>query len=209
MKIYTKKIDGLILPKTGSDFAAGYDIIATSDPIIVGNNTKESNTWKSIDYIEYKTDLYLAPDNLNTHILIHPRSSISKYNLILANGIGLCDNDYRGQYLCRFKYIFQPEDMVFTERKFQGITVNLDKIYKKGDKIAQLVFESTINVEFELVNDLNNTKRGVGGFGSTTNVKTINNTTSTQPSLADLYNKSGGIPIKEKYLEEIKKREVI
>ena len=104
MKIYVKKVDGITLPKQGSTVAAGYDIVATSDPKIVGEKTDE-NVWDRVDYIEYETNLFIAPQAVTFHTLIHPRSSVSKYNLVLANSIGLVDNDYRGMVICRFKYI--------------------------------------------------------------------------------------------------------
>lgn len=166
MKVYLKKIDGLTIPKQGSESAAGYDIVATSDPIIVGKQI--GNHWRSIDFIEYKTNVFIAPASVTSHVLIHPRSSIRKYNLILKNSIGLADADYRGEYLCSFHYIFQPEDL-HIDVGDSGLvgSVNFGKIYKKGDKIAQLVFEPTTHVDFEIVDDLSDTNRGKSGFGST------------------------------------------
>jgi len=171
MKVYIKKIEGVSLPQRGSDLSAGYDIVATSDPKIGGEGDFASSH-KRIDYIEYETNLFIAPSMVTTHTLIHPRSSISKYNLVLANSIGLVDNDYRGMVICRFKYIWQPEDFTIVDKDNTHLItlfgyINRDKIYKKGDKIAQLVFEPTIQVEFELVDDLTQTQRGAGGFGST------------------------------------------
>lgn len=210
MKIYVKKIEGLTLPKKSSEVSAGYDIIATSDPKIVG--VKQEESWKSVDYIEYETNLFIAPEAITFHTLIHPRSSVSKYNLVLANSIGLIDNDYRGMVICRFKYIWQPEDFrMNTQNLLDGI-VNINKIYKKGDTMAQLVFEPTVMVDFELVDDLTKTKRGEGGFGSTDKTKIqpkqeVSRIISGK-SLADMYNEAGGVPVKERYSEQIKKREV-
>lgn len=168
MKIYVKKIDGITLPEKGSQVAAGYDIVAATEPKIVGVSGEEENGkkfWRSIDYIEYETNLFIAPSAQTVHTLIHPRSSISKYNLVLANSIGLIDNDYRGMIICRFKYVWQPTDFYQYKNALVG-DVNIDKIYKKGDKIAQLVFEPTVQSEFEIVDDLSQTQRGSGGFGS-------------------------------------------
>lgn len=192
MKIYIKQIydeNGkkipITIPKKASEVAAGYDIVATSDPKIVGIKLDE-NGWDSIDYIEYETNLYIAPEAVSFHTLIHPRSSVSKYNLVLANSVGLVDNDYRGMVICRFKYVWQPNDFrMNTNNLFNGI-VNMNKIYKKGDTIAQLVFEPTVMVDFELVDDLTKTKRGAGGFGSTD----LNELTSKP--LSYIYDESGG-----------------
>lgn len=167
MKIYIKNVENLTIPKKGSDLAAGYDIVATSDPKIVGERIGSSWTWTFVDFIEYETNLYIAPSVVTYHTLIYPRSSISKYNLLLVNSLGLIDADYRGHCLCRFRYIWQPCDLeIDTDGRRMYGNVNYNKIYKKGDKIAQLVFEPTTQVEFEVVDELTETKRAGGGFGS-------------------------------------------
>jgi dUTP pyrophosphatase len=205
MKIYVKKVEGLTLPKKASEVAAGNDIVATSDPKIVGEKTDE-NTWERVDYIEYETNLYIAPEAVTFHTLIHPRSSVSKYNLVLANSIGLVDNDYRGMVICRFKYVWQPQDFSFTSDERLLGSINFEKIYKKGDTIAQLVFEPTVQADWVVVDDLNQTKRGEGGFGSTDKPK-VEPRPIIGKSLADMYNEAGGVPVKERYSEEIRKRE--
>jgi len=198
MKIYVKKTDGVTLPEKGSVLAAGYDIVATSDPKIVGEKI-ENGSWGRIDYIEYETGLFIAPALLNFHTLIHPRSSISKQNLVLANSVGLVDNDYRGMILCRFKYIWQPQDMIVGS----GFQPNMEKIYKKGDKIAQLVFEPTTQVDFELVDDLEKTQRGAGGFGSTDKIYAGPAKFEETPSrMADLYRKLNYVETPKKTYEQ-------
>ena len=108
------------LPKKATDRATGFDVIVTSDPEIVGEQY-DNGTYKRVDYIQYKTNLKLAVQkdrvfssfgytDLDYDILAFPRSSVSKYNLVLANSVGLIDADYRGEVLLRFKYIWQPED---------------------------------------------------------------------------------------------------
>lgn len=172
LDIFVKNVDGLVLPSQATTDDAGYDFVATSEPNIVGLSVEGG--WSRIDYIEYQTNLYIAPQDKNPpngqpvkfHTLIHPRSSISKYNLVLANSIGLVDNGYRNQILCRFKYIWQPEDLTVSSNKLVGV-VNTDKIYKIGDKIGQLVARVNVSINFETVDDLNQTDRGTGGFGST------------------------------------------
>ena len=80
---------------------------------------------------------------------------------------GLIDADYRGEVLLRFKYIWQPEDYkIRTDNLLEG-NVNFSKLYNKGDKICQLKVTKVENVKFELVNELDSTNRGEGGFGST------------------------------------------
>jgi dUTP pyrophosphatase len=218
MKILIKQSDDLNVPKQGSNYSAGYDIIAISPPKIVGefSNSNSENLYNSINYIEYETGLYIAPqrDEYQTeyHVLIFPRSSISKYNLMLANGIGLVDFDYRGQILCRFKYIWQPEDIqlnltdthVGQIKSTIHIKPNLNKIYNMGDKIAQLVIQPTVNVNWEIVNALPDTKRGTGGFGST-DAKVI--PPQVVSTILNKYTESGGVQTKVPYSELIKNRD--
>ena len=185
--IQVKNVDGVTLPTRGSELSTGYDIIAVDDPVIVGESiTKEGEFfpyYKRVDYIEYHTKLFISPQlskeeytyhNINhLYTLLYPRSSIRKYNLVLANSIGLIDNDYRGELILCFKYIWQPEDFIIEfdhipsgPAKLMG-KLNREKIYKKGDKIGQLVAEKTNPIQFILVSELDATARGEGGFGST------------------------------------------
>jgi dUTP pyrophosphatase len=78
----------------------------------------------------------------------------------------LIDADYRGEVLLRFKYIWQPEDYRCVNYMLEG-KPNIDKIYNKGDKVCQLKVTKVENVEFVLVDELDSTNRGDGGFGST------------------------------------------
>lgn len=188
MKIKIKDVEGLNIPQSNKESDTGYDIIATSDPIIVGE--KSGDYWKRVDYIEYKTNLFIEPPQGESrpfrewpdlsmqevihekfgYTLIFPRSSISKYNLVLHNGIGLADHSYRGELICRFSYQWQPEDFIyFSHPQCEPISfgkVNLGRIYKKGDKIAQLVAAWKEEIEWEVVGELNETDRGNGSFGS-------------------------------------------
>ena len=67
----------------------------------------------------------------------------------------------------------------------------------------------TRTVVFVVVDDLDQTQRGAGGFGSTDNSVTqpTTPTTGKLTNLAEIYTKSGGIPIKERYIDEVKKRQ--
>lgn len=170
------------LPAKGTPFSSCFDIKAVSDPVIKGTPGPYENTWDSIDYIEYDTGLQIQPvpeyssDALIgflvpsiTDVLTFPRSSASKYNLVLANSVGTIDADYRASIKCRFKYILQPEDLSIMPAGSFCVTVNQSKIYKKGDKIAQIRQFVVNNTQFELVDVLDETVRGTGGFGSTGN----------------------------------------
>jgi dUTPase len=181
-KLYTKH-----LPAKKSELAAGYDVIAVDQPKIIGERESQTNLWRRIDYIEYRTGIKISPDapftadfgwqDHCTHVLAFPRSSVSNFNLVLANSIGLIDNDYRGEILLRFKYIWQPEDLVVTRDKIDeekgtfmlGVVGNMnwEKIYRAGHKICQLVALPNNNLNFEEVDRISETARGGGGFGST------------------------------------------
>jgi len=206
------------LPKKGTDRATGFDVVVISEPEIVGEKY-ENGAYKRIDYIQYKTNLKLAVqkertfsnigyNDLDFDILAFPRSSVSKYNLVLANCIGLIDADYRGEVLLRFKYIWQPEDYrIRTDNLLEG-HVNFTKLYNKGDKVCQLKVTKVENVEFVLVYELDSTTRGDGGFGST-ETKVTSQTKQQIQNIADLYEKISGnttTPSK-KYVDSIKERE--
>lgn len=213
------------LPKAATERSTGYDIIATSDPEIVGE--KSENGYSRIDYIQYKTNLKIAVqkdhrstsvDNrfeIDYDVLAMPRSSVSKYNLLLANSVGLIDADYRGEVLVRFKYIWQPEDYSIQVKlandgsplyQFLIGKPNIEKIYKKGDKICQLKITKIEHAEFSLVDVLDTTKRGEGGFGSTdTNTPIV-----PESTLADMiknYKKNPVYTPEKKYSDLMKERE--
>ena len=206
------------LPKKGTDRAAGFDVVVTSDPEIIGE-IYDNGAYKRIDYIQYKTNLKVAVQkervfssfghtDLDYDILAFPRSSVSKYNLTLANSIGLIDADYRGEVLLRFKYNWQPEDYrIRTDNLLEG-RVNFDKLYNKGDKVCQLKVTKVENVKFELVDELDSTNRGDGGFGSTDN-KSTENVKQQVKNIADLYeiNNNNVVTPQKKYIDAIKERE--
>lgn len=80
--------------------------------------------------------------------LVFPRSSIRKTDLILSNSVGVIDSGYRGELQATFK-------------KTGG------SVYKTGERGAQIIIIPHPTIEFEEVEELNNTERGEGGFGST------------------------------------------
>lgn len=151
----------------------GFDLVATSDPKIVGAITGENSPYyESIDYIEYDVDLKIEmPEGYFG--LIFPRSSLSNKNLQLCNSVGVIDNGFRGNLKARFNYIHQPKD--FTHLKYvkgdyiyeNFVTeIDMDKIYKKGDRIGQIVFFKSLIPEL-VEGEVSETERGSGGFGST------------------------------------------
>lgn len=177
MKINVLNNEGKILtPANNGD--AGFDIIATQPPRIIGS-VYQGLHYTSISHIEYDTNLVLEPEEVDGQFelynLLYPRSSIIKTNLILANSVGVIDSGYRGSIKVCFKYIAQPEDMKIVEglnmkgRKASGIvtSINPQRVYQEGDKIAQIIPCKHNNVEIKFVDSINKSERGSGGFGST------------------------------------------
>jgi len=138
MIIRIKLNKGSKVPIKATTGSAGYDIYAAEDPIITEK------------YVEYKTGFFLdIPYGFYASVV--PRSSICNYNLIMCNAPGTIDSDYRGEILIRFKIIGDPDSGC---------------IYKKGDRIAQLIIHECTDLSFLAVEELSKTKRS-GGFGST------------------------------------------
>jgi dUTP pyrophosphatase len=116
---------------------AGLDLTATS--IFFNEN-----------YVEYGTNLAFEIPNGYVGLLF-PRSSISKYDLTLCNSVGVIDSGYRGEVKLRFK----------TTHNY-----NPSKMYRVGDRVGQLVLVPFVSPTINMVEDLSETKRGSGGFGS-------------------------------------------
>jgi dUTPase len=170
--LFIEESEGSILfPQKEGDL--GYDVRAVSEPRIVGKPAYCEGLWTSVDYIEYdlgiKIDGFQPLNSPHEDIatLIFPRSSLSGYNLLLANSVGVVDSGYRGNLKVRFKYVFQPEDL--KANQFGQIVgkVNAQRIYKSGDKVCQLVFHKHFHPTIELVEKLEDSERNEGGFGST------------------------------------------
>lgn len=83
--------------------------------------------------------------------LIFPRSSVVKKDMTLANCVGVIDSGYRGEVTAVFNLL----------RGERG------EIYNVGDRIAQLVVVPFARCEIEETDNLSDTERGAGGYGST------------------------------------------
>ena len=141
MKVRIKKLStDAVIPTYAKEGDAGMDLVATR---IISNTTFD---------VSYGTDLAMEIPNGFVG-LVFPRSSIRKYELALSNSVGVIDSGYRGELQATFK-------------KENG----LDSLaYKVGDRIAQIIIIPYPPIEFDEVNDLSETERGEGGFGSTGN----------------------------------------
>jgi dUTP pyrophosphatase len=139
MNIKIKKLhEQAVIPSYSKEGDCGLDLTAISVSTI--DKSK-------FGYIEYDTGLAIEiPEGYVG--LIYPRSSLSNTGLILANHVGVIDQNYRGSIKCRFKAV-----------------PNTD-IYSVGDRIAQLIIQPCPKIEFEVVDELSDTDRNDLGFGS-------------------------------------------
>ena len=142
MRILVKKLrSGALLPTAGSRFAAGYDLCACLDaPVEVPPHaTARIGTGLAIAVPEGWFGAIFARSGLAT-----------KQGLRPANCVGVCDSDYRGEYIIAL-------------HNDSGET----RVINPGDRIAQLVLLPCAAAEFETAEELPATERGSGGFGST------------------------------------------
>ena len=168
LSLKVKKLEPeAVLPAIASEGDVGYDVVAINDGTISEDGT----------FIEYKTGLAIELPQ-GYHVELFPRSSISKYDLSLANSIGLVDNGYRGELRFRFKFTQRAKPvltMVKNENDGYDQHPGIESffpypplLYKKGDKIGQIVIRKSVSgLPVEEVAELSDTSRGSGGFGST------------------------------------------
>ena len=142
MKIQIKKLrENAILPKRGSKAAAGYDLYACMDAPI---------TIKAHETAMIPTGLSLAIPEGYFGAVVARSGLASKKGLRPANCIGVCDSDYRGEIMVALHNDSEQKRSV-----------------EPGDRIAQLVILPFLAVDFEERDELDETERGSGGFGST------------------------------------------
>ena len=101
--------------------------------------------------------------------LIFPRSSICKEQLLLSNAVGVIDSGYRGEVSFKFKPSMALDNRQCVKadaEKLWSISVRQNDIYKVGDRIGQMIIMPYPSVEFEEVEELSETERGEGGYGS-------------------------------------------
>ena len=144
MNIEIKRLShamGLPLPQYQTLGSAGMDLPAAIE------NTKFINPGERV---LIPTGFALAlPSSLEAQI--RPRSGLALRNgVTVLNAPGTIDSDYRGEI----------KVIIFNHG-------NDDFIINNGDRIAQMILAPVVKIEFEEINDLPETIRGEGGFGST------------------------------------------
>ena len=139
MKIKIKKLSpGAVIPSYSKDGDAGLDLTATRE--------FEDDNYN----ICYGTGLSIEIPKGYVG-LIFPRSSISNKDLTLTNSVCVIDSRYREEIIFKFKPTYDYA---------------IDS-YVVGDRIGQLIIMPYPHIEFEEVEELSETERGAGGFGST------------------------------------------
>ena len=137
---FTRLRDNAIIPTKGSKEAAGFDLYACLDAPVTINpgETRLIGTGLAFELPK------------NTFAGIFARSGLAtKKGLAPANKVGVCDSDYRGEYLVGLHNHSSAPAIVH-----------------HGDRIAQMVIIPYLEVTLT-EDDLSDTDRGLGGFGST------------------------------------------
>ena len=133
--------DGARLPTRGSEYAAGWDLYALEEYVVPFRKS-----------VKLRTGLRVAIP-VGYEGQVRARSSLGSKGLILPHSIGTIDADYRGELFVLMTWIGEGESYRV----------------KAGERIAQLLISPIPEVSFKEVSieQLGDTKRGDGGFGST------------------------------------------
>lgn len=182
LKIKIKLGDRAIVPTKGTTGAAAFDIYCPQEVELLPGKT-------IIIPLDFKVEI---PEGYELKLL--PRSGLSTKGVIVRNSPGTIDSDYRGEMGVILKY--EPEDLCHRVDKLYKLLINFCKnfvttnnfhledakkhlldglncplmkpyVIEKGDRIGQLQLQKVIDFQFTEVNEINETARGEGGFGST------------------------------------------
>ena len=142
MEIKIKKLsEDAVIPTYGSEYSAGADLYAlTDEPIVIEpGKTVLVHTGISIEIPEGYGGFIYARSGLST-----------KRGLAPANKVGVIDADYRGELMVSLYNQSETEQTV-----------------EAGERVAQIAIVPFLHAEFEEADELSDTVRGSGGFGST------------------------------------------
>ena len=142
MKIKIKKLDPkAVIPTRGSDAAAGVDLHAPKALVLHPNSNGVVSTGLAVEIPDGYFGAIFARSGMATRKGLRP-----------ANCVGVIDSDYRGE----IKVVLHNDSDII-------------RPVQEGDRVAQLVILPYEPIEFDEVDELNDTDRGIGGFGSTGN----------------------------------------
>ena len=154
------------VPSKAYETDTGYDLTFIGIDKIVG------------DVVFFKTGIAVQPPS-GHYFDIVPRSSISKLPLMLANSIGIIDETYTGELLVALRVMHSnmghgnertswPNGLVsLFNKKPSTMTDVANQILVNNPKLCQLILKKRIKADIEVVESLDKTERGDGGFGST------------------------------------------
>ena len=129
-------------PFYATDGSAGIDLAACLDDLLV----IQPNEWKRVP-----TGLAMQIHDLNVVGLLFPRSGLAlRQGVTFQNAVGVIDADYRG-----------PLEILVRNEGTEPLEI------RDGDRIAQLVFVPYYRAQIAFSDQLEETARGAGGFGST------------------------------------------
>ena len=139
VNIRLKKLHGdAIIPTYGSDGAACLDLYGIEDVIIRPG------------IVRYVRSGWAFGIAAGYEVNIMSRSGLAcKKQVIVLNSPSIIDSDYRGEVYIYMKNISMDSVIIY-----------------KGNRYAKMSLRKTIHVEFDIVNELDETERGTGGFGS-------------------------------------------
>lgn len=148
MKVKIKKLyEDSILPTKAHATDAGYDLYA------------HSKSYDDDGNVVYGSGV--AMEIPNGYVgLVFPRSSNAKKDLILSNSVGVIDSGYRGEVLFKFKpsNVIEKPDLAY-------IPESISK-YEICERIGQIIIMPYPEIEFVEVDELSDSERGDGGYGS-------------------------------------------
>ena len=137
---FKKLSENAVIPSYGTEYSAGADLYSSMEDVTINPN----------ETVFIHTDISIEiPVGLVG--LIYARSGMAcKKGVATANKVGVIDSDYRGEIM-----------VALYNHSNQAVTI------AKGDRVAQLVIAPYIKANFQEVDELEDTVRGEGGFGST------------------------------------------
>ena len=163
LKVKIKKLnENAVIPTYSQEGDAGMDLVATS------------KYYDEDDNVVYGTGLAFEIPKGYVGLLF-PRSSNAKKDLLLTNSVGVLDSGYRGEVMFKFKssepiwdWDYNKESSAFytAEDEYRNYSLILNH-YNVGERIGQIIILPYPQIEFEESEELSETKRGNGGYGST------------------------------------------
>lgn len=148
MKVKVKKLnENAVIPFKTYEKDFCYDVVAVSEEEVA------PNVWKygiGLAFQIDRGDTFFAISDAKISIDFRPRSSVWKTGMVLSNCEGTIDELYTGEVYAVFYHVFP----------------NMER-YKVGQRIGQIKIGTTMPIEFVIVDELDETERNSGSYGST------------------------------------------